>query len=68
MIHNISHHLAPLRTSTELPQEQQDHSLTYILVLLLLFGPVIGLRWAFVLDPAQSNGQTVQHRIASGPD
>jgi hypothetical protein len=63
--------LAPLRASTNLPQGQHDHSLTYMLVLLLLliFGPIIGLHVAFVLQQAPSEEYLVQHGIAreNGP-
>lgn len=52
------------RASTELQQEQQDHSLTYML-LLLIFGPIIGFHVAFVLDQAPVQEHPVQRRIYS---
>jgi type III secretory pathway component EscS len=55
------------RASTEMPHEQQDHSLTYMLVLLLLLiiGSIIGLHVAFVLNQTSGQEHTVQSCISS---
>lgn len=66
MTFNTLHSRALRRAFIEPTHDEQDHSLTYMLLLLLLlvFGPIIGVHVTFVLESEQASAQRVQHKEA----